>query len=221
MKKIILTGFAAVTILISPVVQAAPVLVDNFNNGTTDGWTDQDGTGFESAGTRSGTFVSLATYDGLTSNSLGVDAIAKGGGISYVALVLNYNSLSDNLFVKIQDNNGNGLFDRVFFYHGNNTAAGILPTNMFKLSTKVASTYFEVTDNLDGTVSAYVSASGDTFDVTLVNSYSGTGIGLGFFGKAQADNFYAAGGVPVPEPAPLALLGLGLVGLGVMRRRKA
>lgn len=200
---------------------AIPMLVDNFNDGITSGWTVQNGSVIETGGTISGSNLSLITLNGYTGNSIGVDAISNPG-IDYIALVLNYNSLSDNLFVKIQDNNSNGLFDRVFFYHGNNGGSSVTGTYYFDLDFEVQSTYFEVTNNGDGTVSAIVGATGDVFGGTLKNIYTGTGIGLGFYGPGEADNFYVETFAPVPEPATMLLFVSGfavLFGLGIRRKK--
>ena len=159
----------------------------------------------------------MLTYNGLQSNKLAVDAIANPG-VDYVALVLNYSNLGDNLFVKIQDNNSNGLFDRVFFYDGNNGSNGLVGTDFFDLSSEVASTLFTVTDNGDGTVTASVGATGDVFGGTLTNSYTGTGVGLGFFGNAEANNFYAE---VEKVPEPLTILGTTTaLGFGALFRKK-
>jgi len=193
-------------------------LVDDFNDGSTDGWTVQNGSIFEMGGLMSGDNSSLALMDGMSGTQIGVDAV-MGNNVNYVALVLNYTSLSDNLFIKIQDNNGNGLFDRIFFYHGNNGSDGLIGADFFDFSFEVSSSYFEVTLNGDGTVIAYVEATGDFFGGTLTNAYGGTGIGLGFFGSGAnggADNFYI-----VPGPGALALLALGAVGIRRKRKRAA
>lgn len=198
---------------------ASLVVVDDFNDGVTTGWTTRAGTFNESGGMLTGSNGSLITLDGVESNSIGVDAISNPG-VDYISLVLNYTSLSDNLFVKIQDNDSNGLFDRVFFYNGNNGSNGLVGDDWFELEFEVSSTFFEVTDNGDGSVSAFVGATGQTFGGLLTNSYSGRGVGLGIYGNGQVDNFYMPGMMPVPEPALLALFGLGVFGIGFSVRKK-
>ena len=194
----------------------AQSLVDDFNDGSTSGWTTRFGSVFESGGAQSGNNLSFATYDGLTSSAIGVDAVPDSS-LSYVALGLNYNTIEDFLFIKIQDNNANGLFDTIYFYHGNNRDLGLNGDSLFALSTEVGSTYFEARDNGDGTASAYVAATGETFGGTLSRSYSGTGVGLGYWSGGQADNFYNAA---IPEPTSAAILIPGLACAITVRRRK-
>ncbi|MHB9879760.1 hypothetical protein ACSMXM_08855 [Pacificimonas sp. ICDLI1SI03] len=178
--------------------------------------------------------MSVATLNGASATKIGVDAKSSGGAIQYVALVMNYESLTNNLFVKMQDNNGNGMFDRVFMYHGNNYSYNAVQGyNYFDLSFEIEESFFELTDNLDGTISVFIEETGQTVTRSLVSPFSGTGIGLGFYGGATVDNFYTNGGLAlepvaaVPAPAALGLFGLGLFGLGLLglgarvRRRPA
>ncbi|HEX5355137.1 MAG TPA: PEP-CTERM sorting domain-containing protein [Aquabacterium sp.] len=201
--------------------QAAMTVADNFNDGTFSGWTTQAGSFSESGGVLTGTTFSLATLDGASATTLGVDAIS-GAGVSYVALILNYSSLSDNLFVKLQDNTGDGKFDRVFMYRGNNGSSATTGSYYFDLSTEVESSYFEASvNNVTGLVTAKVGATGDVFSGTLSNSYTGTGVGIGFYGNATANNYYVPSAVPEPEALAMLLAGVGVVGVMARKRRVA
>jgi hypothetical protein len=213
--SIAVRGLRFACVLLGPLVFAVSAsatatvqVVDDFNNGVYSGWTTREGTLSESGSVLAGTNYSLATYDSMAGRTIGVDAVG-GVSTSYVAAVLNYSSLDDNLFVKIQDNSGNGLFDRVYFYRGNNGDSAVSGLDNVPLTFEVHATYFQVTDNGNGTVTATVSATGDTWTKTLTNTYAGTGGGLGFYGTAQVDNFYLA----VPEPSTLTLLGVAALGL--------
>jgi hypothetical protein len=217
-NKFLKMAFAGLVLGVSGFANAGLIVVDDFNDGVISSWTAQSGTFSETGGLFGGSDISLTTLDGATSSSIGVD-ITGVNGAGYVALVLNYSSLADNLFVKLQDNNGNGLFDTVYFYHGNNGSNAITGFTSFGLGFEVASTFFKVTDNGDGTVSAYVDATGEVFGGSLINTYAGSGVGLGFWQDAQADNFYIET-TSVPEPSTLVIFALGLMGLASRRFMK-
>lgn len=216
--KIILASVAA---LFGLSAHAAMTVADNFNDGTFSGWTTQSGSFTETGGVLGGTPVSLATLDGASATTLGVD-VESNGGVSYVALILNYSDLNDNLFVKLQDNTSDGLFDRVFMYRGNNGSSAVTGSYYFDLSTQVQSSYFEASvNNVTGLVTAKVGATGDVFFGTLSSSYAGTGVGIGFYGNATANNYYVQSAVPEPEALAMLLAGVGLVGVMGRKRRVA
>ena len=200
---------------------AAPVLIDDFDDGLYSGWTTQAGTADESGGTLGGSNMSLFTRDGLTGSSFTIEAM-DAGGVSYAAIVLNYASTADNLFVKIQDNGGADGFDTVFVYSRNNSGSAASPYR-YDLGTDLMNATLGVTDNGDGTIDiAVLEASFAISVTTLTNPVgSGAGVGLGFYGGGRIDAFYAGtiDAVAVPVPASIPMLAVGLGMLGALRRR--
>lgn len=192
-------------------------LVDDFNDGDTSAWTEVNGYSiWESGGLM---WANLAIMNNQSSKSIGADVVGWDSHMGYMGLVLNYSAI-DNFFVfVISDNNSNGLFDRVYFYKnyvGFSPASAVEGQYYENLSVEVVSTYFEITDNGDGTITGSIDATGDTWTKTLNSSYTGTGIGLKTY-YTKADNFYAD---PVPVPGAIWLLGSGLVGLAGFRRKQ-
>lgn len=126
----------------------------------------------------------------------------------------------EGLFVKIQDNNGDGMLDTYGFYTGNNQSGGFTgatfgvldaPTHQARLTAFLEGDLVKMTvdANLNGGSSSMLVASG-------VNELGlGDRFGFGVSGAAYIDNYSATA---VPEPASLAAIGVGLAAL--RRRRK-
>ena len=103
---------------------------DNFNrpDGTNMGpnWNEVTGDWRienEMARSQPSAFTDLMTFNGYNSTQPYVEAEVYYLGsarVTYAALVSRYLNLSNNLFIKVQDNNSSGDFERVFFYYGNN-----------------------------------------------------------------------------------------------------
>jgi hypothetical protein len=166
-------------------------------------------------------FVSLATYDNSKSDSALVDVALRGADAgSYVALSFGFDS-AQSYFIKVQDNDGDGFFDRYGFDTGNNDLNGPF----------LGLTPFQ-TGNIE------VSVSGTTATLTIVRaggfieSFSrdygfapgSQTVGFGLNRLGVADNFTFDGlANSVPEPASWAMMiaGFGLAGAAARRRKGA
>ncbi len=164
--------------------------------------------------------AALATFNGATANNAFVDVYHTGSDTSYLALVLGYADESNNYFIKVQENGGGDSFGYAAFYYGNNGGG-----NFFTLESPFSSG--RITAFMSGTLATlWIDSNFDgTADQTYTYDYGvstgGEGIGLGFYGTGQADNFGTGEFVAaIPEPGTLALLacGLGLIGLRARRR---
>jgi hypothetical protein len=125
-----------------------------------------------------------------------------GGGLNYVAVVAGYSSLSSCVFVKIQDNDIDGFYDRVFFYNGNSGGTWGSSTYYYDLATPT----------LSGTITLSFDPTGDIAILDVENDASGltetftgdnlltiagslgTGYGIGTYGPAFFDDVSINGG---------------------------
>ncbi len=125
------------------------------------------------------------------------------GGLVYVTMVAGYNDISNNVFVKVQDNTSNGDYDRVFFYYGNNGGPWAGNTGY----------YFDLaTPTISGTMTLSFSGGGDVAVLEIDNDTSGVtetftcggllgsagglgnGFGIGTYGGCYFDDWSVNGG---------------------------
>jgi hypothetical protein len=139
--------------------------------------------------------IALATYNGAKSDSACADVYTNGAAIQYVAIVLGYRNLSNNIFVKVQDNTASGSFNSAFAYRADNDVTRPLGTgNDYKVLTPFSS------------AEIYVTWSGSTVKLEISTKFNnkpqqkwvihgvstaglGKKIGLGMYGGDYADNF--------------------------------
>lgn len=216
--------FAAAALLGTTAAQAT--VTDDFNRADAltigDNYEVQNGN-FRISGNKAITtnFVSLATYKNSTSDSASADVSLRGADAgSYVALSFGFGS-ANSYFVKVQDNDGDGFFDRYGFDTGNNDLTGPFQgLNPFQ------------TGNIEVTVSGTTATLTIVANGGFIQSYSrdygfapGSSIvGFGLNRQGVADNFSfdAVTGGGVPEPATWALMigGFGLAGQAARSRRR-
>ena len=221
----------AISTLGGVVLAGVPVtgLLDDFNRA--DGpigssWTEQNGQFSVVSNAVQGGSLALATFDGATSDTLEADLETATAGLQYVALVLAYANLSNNLFLKVQRHSNEAGFNHAACYYGNNGSSFGL--GFFNLDSEFTTAHMKVT--LEGTTvtMTFSKIDGGTATQTYVCSGApatgGAGIGIGgYANKARLDNF-SAGGSPPPVPVPIAyswaLMALAVAFAGLLASRR-
>lgn len=214
------------TLAITSVLRAQ-VLLDDFNrpDSTNLGanWTEVVGNISIAGGSATGTVdPSLMIFNDVSANAITADVFEGTGSLQYGALVVGYADVSNNLFVKVQGNGG--AFNIAYFYYGNNGGAfgsqgassSLVPFSSARLTLTLQgslATLF-IDTNFDGIPDQTISRP------DVPTALLGSGIGLGFFGQAQLDNFELAA-VPEPGVLPLLLTGLAVLGTGMGFRHRA
>jgi hypothetical protein len=150
------------------------------------------------------------------------DVYNVGTGLQYAAIVLGYSSESSNYFIKVQNQSGGTQFGNYAFYYGNNGGSGGIFANLNEgfSSARIWASYSGTTawlyidSNFDGNPD-------QQYSYTYGSPVSGSGVGLGFYGASQVDNFGVGEMAEIPEPGSFlpVLTALGVGCLAWLRRR--
>ena len=133
----------------------------------------------------------LATFNGISGDAACADVSINGAATQYVAIVLDYADVNNNLFIKVQDNLSNGTFNRAFFYHGNSGT----PFAPFQDLTPFTSARIAVARNGDNVTLAASPPSSmgcRRRRITVAGANlpaAGAGLGLGAFGMRGRGQF--------------------------------
>ncbi len=148
----------------------------------------------------------LATFNDFTATEVCVDVATNGNNVQYAGVVLRYGALTQNLFVKVQQNNPGG-FNRAYFYVGNNGAGTPTPSSVvipaftsgrlhvFVVGDRLT---LDIDTNFDGVPEA---SFGSDYPA---GAGTGTAVGLASYGTARLDNFRQPTPASNPTPAPVS-----------------
>ncbi len=148
----------------------------------------------------------LATFNNFTATEACVDVAISGTNVQYAGMVLRYGALTQNLFVKVQQNSPGG-FNRAYFYVGNNGTGTPTPSSVvlppfssgrlhiFVVGNRLT---LDIDTNFDGIPEA---SFGSDYPA---GAGTGTDVGLASYGGARLDNFRQPTPASNPTPAPVS-----------------
>lgn len=202
-KLVLIAALVAVAAAVAPGVASAfscGVSLDNFNRADSvdlgSEWVVQANaigvTG--NAASNAAANPALATFNPRTGREACLDVSTGGTGTRYAAIVLRYADVSNNIFIKVQNNVGaDNTFDTAFFYYGNNgtglrPSAALTPFSSARIhvSSKGTRAHLDVDTDFDNKPE-------QSFNVTGIDpSALGTLFGIAGFNGAILDNFRTA-----------------------------
>lgn len=139
--------------------------------------------------------LSLATYNSLGANQIEADvSINPGGGAQYAGLVLNYDEGVNNLFLKVQDNDGDGTFEHGACYIANNNSGAPFGLGFFSLSFPFSHAHLtvSVTDDRVAHISlTHIDGGSGSqyYECAGAPPIEGHGVGIASWGGGRVDNF--------------------------------
>lgn len=138
-------------------------------------------------------FPNLATYNSLGANQIEADvSLTPGGGLQYAGLVLNYDEGVNNLFMKLQDGDGDGTFEAAACYIGNNGDA--FGPGFFALSypfTRAHMTVLVSNNRVVYIVLTHIDGGGGSqyYECPGAPLAEGYGVGIASYYGGRVDNF--------------------------------
>lgn len=186
-------------------ITVAATILDDFNR--SDGpigpaWTNQAGTFMVSGMAAVGGPMALATYNGVTSNVVEADVQSVGTGLEYVGIDMGYADINNNLFLKVQNQDGDDRFEWGACYVGNGGRGFGL--GFFPLSSPFTKAHMRAELNGNTVTITFENIDGGSGTQTYVCSGApatgGNGVGIvGYASASKIDNFAAAIASPLPS----------------------
>lgn len=220
-----------------PYGATAAVVLDDFNR--PDGpigpnWTVHNGYfNVSSNAVVGGGAPGRATFNGAAGdgNVAEADVAVNGTSVQYTGLLLNYGAGVNNLFLKVQQQNGAGTFDHAAFYTGDGNSGSFGP-GFFTLSSPFSTAHMKATRVGNEVTLEFTNIDGgaqppQTYVGSGAPAVEGTGIGIvGYDGYARLDNFAGmeqqSTAIPTMSEWGMFFMTLMLAGtaLWIIRRRR-
>ena len=129
-----------------------------------------------------------------------VDYLPKvtGGSLIYVGFAVGLLPTWESIFVKLQDNNGDGLYDRLFFEPAINAGTGWSSAHIFNLATPTISGRMRLHFSPDGDVAivdidnnfdGVIDETFQSYGILAANLHLGSNVAVCCYGSPAFDNF--------------------------------